>query len=308
MFCSSDWLTLHYYLFVIHRGFRRIFYHSLPDKTLAFYHRLFQKQSPELVKQMKMDGGEKEPALPSGASADAPPAAATATSPGPPNATQPAEAAAAADPSPASLAAAQALLSAQRAAAAPPANAAIDLSAGQEGQQALQQAMVAEQERSDVALQQLQAQQMLLRSLTEQQNSAQTEELLMQSMLAEQQRSDLQLQQRQAEQALVQQMMAEEQANALASALNGQGANGGMNIEALLRERLFAQQYANAGPAAAPSGSDILALLQQQLQGQQQQQAREPSYMEQLLLLEQQQRQQRQQEAALLAAHGFRFG
>lgn len=323
-------------------GFRRIFYHSLPDKTLAFYHRLFQKQSPELVKQMKMDGGEKEPALPAGA------LPATAASDGSSlpgvEATQHLESPKVARPamlasmettipnSPAASASlgappAQAATPAQpapaigaTAAGVPPEANLLEFAAAAEGQHALQQAMVAEQERSDLALQQLQAQQIMLQSLAEQQNSAQAEELLMQSMIAEQQRSDMAMQQRQAEQQLIQQMLAEEQTSALAAAFGGGGGAGGgmssVNAEAWLREQLMAQQYGNAAaPAQAPgAGSDVLALLQQQLQGhhqqqQQQAQAREPSYMEQLLMLEQQQQQQRQQEAALLAARGYRrFG
>lgn len=347
-------------------GFRRIFYHSLPDKTLAFYHRLFQKRTPELVKDMKMDSGEKEPELPQGAMAIAPTATADGTLPAmmeaqappkkpeSPTPSVPAATPALANPplpavvervppspglaSAPALSALQAVLQAKSlpaptppvvpsepvlsAAAIPsavPSHSELQRSALEfaEGQHAralqLQQAMAAEQERSDFALQSLQAQQLVLQSLADQQNVAQAEELLMQSMIAEQQRSELALQQRQAEQILLQQMLQEQETAALAAALGG-GAGvgaGALNAEAVLRERLLLQQLAaNQSPsAAAAGGSDVLALLQQQLQGAQQAPAaREPSYIEQLLLLEQQQQQQRQQEAVLLAAHGLRFG
>jgi HSF-type DNA-binding len=323
-------------------GFRRIFYHSLPDKTLAFYHRLFQKHSPLLVKEMKMDGGEKEPALPPGAlpmlfdgnpdmgvEAEPKPEESATTSrsmmtnhplvatpvestPMAPGVVAPArviQVAATPERSPPLAAAAQfaheqvpgGILTAA-AAAQPGATQsyldhvnALELA---ESQHALQQAMIAEQERSDSALQQLQAQQFLLQALAEQQNAAHAEEFLMQSMLAEHHRSNQASQQRHAEQALLQQMVAEEQTAALAAALGG-----GSNAEAVLRERLLAQHFEASAPAP---GTDFLAMLQNQLQGgQQQQQAREPSYMEQLLLLEQQR--QRQAELELLAAHGFRF-
>lgn len=339
-------------------GFRRIFYHSLPDKTLAFYHRLFQKQAPALVKEMKMDGGEKEPELPPGAMAAVVTADGklvakpTVQNPESPASTQPmvvpatkAElpALAQSNQSPglatsglSEAAVLQAAIDAANKATSAPAilpqepvlsapvaavseaslaqnlldRSALERSALEqlaESQHALQlqQAMAAEQERSDVALHSLQAQQMVLQSLAEQQNAAQAEELLMQSMLAEQQRSGLALHQRQSEQALLQQMLAEQEQAALMAALGGAGAGvGGLSTEALLRERLLIQQL-NAGAFAPAPSSEVLALLQQQLQTQQQ--VREPSYMEQLLLLEQQQ-QQRHQEAALLAAHGFHFG
>jgi len=314
-------------------GFRRIFYHSLPGKTLAFYHRLFQKNSPDLVKEMKMDGGEKEPTLPDGAAASGASQQPTGAEPLESKVAISSSAAAAApvrsEAPPASPAVSAASipsnLQTQLAAigSAPSVadrfdrNAALQqLAASAEGQQALQQAMAAEQKRSDMALQQLQAQQFLMRyGGSEHQNAAQAEEFLMQSLLAERQRSEMADHQRQAEHALLQQMMAEEQNAAFLAALQGGGGGAGSssNIEALLREHLLAQQYGNSGapaaaqsaPTAAPTEADFMALLQQQLQGQNQ--AREPSYMEQLLLLEQQQQQQRQQEAAVLAARGFRF-
>ena len=348
LFIANTTLSIYY------RGFRRIFYHSLPDKTLAFYHRLFQKQAPALVKEMKMDCGEKESELPHGAMSVASsasvdgkasvapaaelkkpkspvatpptvvaPAARKPAAPAPANPVRGSPFLSAAAPAPDVLQAA--LQAASKAAPAPammpqepvlsaPApvasaslfdRSALERLAETRHSLELQQAMAAEQERSDRALQALQAQQLLLQSLADQQNFAHAEELIMQSMLAEQQRSEIALQQRQAEQALLQQMLAEQETAALASAL-GSGLGGlDATTEALLRERLLLQQYGAAASHGA-GGSDILALLQQQLQGAQRQQAREPSYMEQLLLLEQQQ--QRQQEAALLAAHGFHFG
>ncbi|CAB9505231.1 HSF-type DNA-binding [Seminavis robusta] len=222
-------------------GFRRIFYHSLPDKTLAFYHRLFQKQTPLLVKDMKMDGGEKEPALPPSAAsapmvieAANPAAVVSEGEPRPeespvssrPMAAIPVESApsspAVSAPSAAANAAAAQMIAQASAAPEPVAAPSAALAAQEHAALAAaqEQAVLAAQEQA-VRAALGSAQPDMAQSMLERASAlelAEGQHTLQQAMIAEQERADLALQQLQAQQALLQ-ALAEQQNAAQAEEL-----------------------------------------------------------------------------------------